>query len=111
MNNMFRLLTRKLVQAPKVVVFANRWMSSPSVAATFAKAATPAATPTIEDLLVEITVVDPQGARRKIKGMVGTSFSCRYKGFFIGLKVHSPSIQNISSCVLRKDIVGNLFDA
>jgi hypothetical protein len=77
---MFRLLSKKLIQSSRYVVvppattLANRQMTS-SVAATFAKAASPASTPTIEDLLVEITLVDPNGARRKIKGMVGKCFT------------------------------------
>ena len=45
-----------------------------STAATFAKVASPALTPTIADVLVEITLVDPKGARRKVKGMVGKFF-------------------------------------
>lgn len=30
-----------------------------------------AATPTVFDLLISITIVDPSGARRKIKGRIG----------------------------------------
>jgi hypothetical protein len=48
-------------------------MSSETTAPTYAKAAT-SNTPTISDVLVELTFVDPKGARRKVKGMVGTYF-------------------------------------
>jgi hypothetical protein len=44
-----------------------------SIAATFAKEASPASTPTIADILIEMTFVDPKGARRKVKGMAGKS--------------------------------------
>ena len=46
-------------------------LRSSSTAATFAKVASPASTPTIADVLVELTFVDPKGARRKVKGRVG----------------------------------------
>jgi hypothetical protein len=47
--------------------------SMSSISATYAKAATPSpTTPTIADVIVELTFVDPKGARRKVKGMVGT---------------------------------------
>jgi hypothetical protein len=48
-----------------------QYLRSSSTAATFAKVAAPASTPTIADVLVEMTFVDPKGARRKVKGMVG----------------------------------------
>ena len=51
-----------------------QYLRSSSTAATFAKAAAPASTPTIADVLVEMTFVDPKGARRKVKGMVGRCY-------------------------------------
>jgi hypothetical protein len=31
----------------------------------------PAAVPSVRDLLIDLTLVDPSGARRKIKGVIG----------------------------------------
>lgn len=33
---------------------------------------TAAAAPSVKDLLIDLTFVDPSGARRKAKGMIGT---------------------------------------
>jgi len=35
-------------------------------------AAAAAATPSVKDVLINLTFVDPSGARRKVKGLIGT---------------------------------------
>jgi hypothetical protein len=74
---MFRQIAKKVIQSQSPVPNAqammrvvHRTMSS-SIAATFANSASPASTSTIADILVDMTFVDPKGARRKVKGMVG----------------------------------------
>jgi len=57
---MFRLLAQKAVQQQRFAVF--RVMSSTAPAAT---------TPSVKDILIDLTFVDPSGARRKAKGIVG----------------------------------------
>lgn len=34
-------------------------------------AAAPAQTPTVQDVLIDLTFIDPSGARRKVKGLIG----------------------------------------
>jgi hypothetical protein len=79
---MLRKIAQKVLPSQSFMQTTQRFQSlnrihhlrSSSTAATFAKVATPASTPTIADVLVEMTFVDPKGARRKVKGMVGKSF-------------------------------------
>ena len=75
---MLRQIARKVLPCQSFVKSAQRFESlnrsylrTSSTAATFAKAASPAATSTVLDVLVEMTFVDPKGARRKVKGIVG----------------------------------------
>jgi len=57
---MFRLLAQKAVQQQRFA--AARVMSSTAPAAT---------TPSVKDILIDLTFVDPSGARRKAKGIIG----------------------------------------
>lgn len=87
-----------------------------SIAATFANAASPSVTPTIEDLLIEIVLVDPKGARRKIKGMVGTFFSLNHENKSENrLITHAPFNIHLYFCLIfghfRKDVIGNVYYA
>jgi len=63
---MFRLIASKTVQQQRRFM-ASRVMSSSSTAA----AAAPV--PSVKDLLIDLTFVDPSGARRKAKGIIGKS--------------------------------------
>ena len=46
----------------------------------YAAAAAPAVVPTVHDLLIDLTFVDPSGARRAVKGMVGACILCMFVG-------------------------------
>ena len=59
---MFRLVARKAVQQQQRFAAVARVMSS---------AAAPASTPSVKDILIDLTFVDPSGARRKAKGIIG----------------------------------------
>lgn len=41
-----------------------------------APAASAVASPSVKDLLIDLTFVDPSGARRKAKGLIGECYSC-----------------------------------
>jgi hypothetical protein len=78
---MLRQLSKKVIRCQVFTQNTHRLQSvqsgwhqlrSSSTAATFAKEASPTLSPTIADVLVDMTFVDPKGARRKVKGMVGT---------------------------------------
>jgi hypothetical protein len=55
---MFGLVTKKAIGH----TVAKAWMST-------------AAAPSVKDLIIQLTFVDPSGARRKVKGLIGT---CRF---------------------------------
>ena len=57
---MFRVIAGKAIQRQRVV--AGRIMLSTSA---------PASVPSVKDLLINLTFVDPSGARRKAKGIIG----------------------------------------
>ena len=58
------LTSRVLLQASARRV-AQRFFSSPG-------AGTGTATPSVFDLMIDLTIVDSNGARKKIKGLIGT---------------------------------------
>jgi len=62
---MFRFIAKKAVQQQRFA--ASRVMMS----STAAPPAVAAATPSVKDLLIDLTFVDPSGARRKAKGIIG----------------------------------------
>ena len=58
---MLRLVAKKVIQSRQACA-GERFMMS-SIA--------PAAVPSVKDLLINLTFVDPSGARRKVKGLIG----------------------------------------
>lgn len=56
-----------------------------------------ATTPSVKDLLIDLTFVDPSGARRKIKGVIG---KCSFRDMFcecwheITIHVTAPRFRN-----------------
>jgi hypothetical protein len=59
---MFRLITGKIIQRKSSLVGGRAMMSSST---------STAAVPSVKDLLIDLTLVDPSGARRKSKGIIG----------------------------------------
>ena len=60
---MFRLVAKKAIQSREAFAVGRVMMSSYAPAAAVA--------PSVKDLLIDLTFVDPSGARRKAKGLVG----------------------------------------
>lgn len=59
---MFRIVAHKALTS-------GAWRTVAPTAARAWSAAAPA--PSVKDLLIDLTFVDPSGARRKVKGLVG----------------------------------------
>lgn len=57
------------------------------IVASFSSSSTASTTPTVHDLLINLTIVDPSGARKKIKGIIGKTLyeACELQGVQLGL--------------------------
>jgi hypothetical protein len=64
---------RKIFTKQQAVVASRVFRASTTTATRTFSAAPPAAVaqPSVKDLLIDLTFVDPSGARRKAKGMIG----------------------------------------
>jgi hypothetical protein len=54
------------------IIFTKQLFRAQGITRTFSSAPAATAQPSIKDLLIDLTFVDPSGARRKAKGMIGT---------------------------------------
>ena len=70
---MFRIASKKVLlsEAHKAVKIHPKPLLLPSNATRALLSTNAAATPTVKDLLISLTFIDPSGARRKVNGLVG----------------------------------------
>lgn len=70
---MFRIASKKahLLAAHKALKVHSKSLLLPSNAATACFSTNAASVPSVKDLLISLTFIDPSGARRKVTGLVG----------------------------------------
>ena len=114
---MFRVIVGNVIQQQRVVAGRKIMLMSTS------SAPAPASVPSVKDLLIKLTFVDPSGARRKVNGIIGEHSSsgsivmpCRGRMkfmrqiifvhcLFIHIFVSVQNSLNSTLCFCREDVV------